>query len=374
MKITIISPAYPLRGGIAHSTTILYHKLTESKHQVNIISFKRQYPKLLFPGQSQFETSGNESFKVANEPVVDSLSPISWFKAYKKVKSYRPDLLIVRYWMPFFAPCLGTICWLVKRFTETKILYICDNIIPHEKRLGDIGLTKYALNRSDFFILLSDYVKKDLLNLVPRAVFRVIPHPVLEIFGDRIDKQAAKKEIGISDEKVILYFGLVRAYKGLDLLLKALPAILKKLPVKVLVAGEFYEDEAKYRSLIRELNIEDNIVIHNNFVENQQVSTYFSAADVLVLPYKTATQSGIVQLAYQFDRPCIVTDVGGLSEVVIHEKTGYVVEPNNPDAIAQAVIKFYAENREREFSENVNKEKRKYSWDNMVSAIEEFIQ
>ncbi|MFQ5486090.1 MAG: glycosyltransferase, partial [Desulfobacterales bacterium] len=340
MKITIISPAYPFRGGIAQSTGMLYKKLAQRNHRVNIINYRRQYPTFLFPGKRQVVAKSDKSGAVASDRLIDSVFPPSWVKTYRKIKRENSGLVIVRYWMPFFAPCLGTICWLLKRFADTKVLYICDNIIPHERRFGDVTLTRFALKRADFFILLSDFVKKDLLKLFPQARYRVVPHPVYEIDEQPIPKGVAKKKLGISDEDVILFFGLVRAYKGLDVLLQAMPAILKRMPAKLLIVGEFYEDEEKYRNVIEELKIAESVFLHNDFVENDKVGLYFSAADVLVLPYKSATQSGIVQLAYHFEKPCIVTDVGGLSEVVINERTGYVVEPENPNAVAKAVLKF----------------------------------
>lgn len=374
MKITIVSAAYPLRGGIAQHTGILYSKLKNKGHIVNVITFKRQYPGIFFPGKTQVETSTERSVKIETEPILDSISPLSWIRGYKRIKQLQPDLIIFAFWMPFFAPCFGTICSFAKKNIDAKILYLCHNIIPHEKRIGDIALTKFAFRRADYFIVQSKPVQKDLLSLLPKANQRLVPHPVFDIFGDAMDKNVAKREIQIDDEMVILFFGYVRDYKGLDLLLRAMPEILREFKVKLLVAGEFYEDENKYRKLIDQLNISESVFIYSNFVAYGEVSKYFSACDVVVLPYRSATQSGIVQLAYHLDKPCIVTDVGGLSEVVVHDQTGYVVEPENPKKIADAVIKFYSENKEKEFSENVRMEKKKYSWDNMIAGIEEFVK
>ncbi len=374
MKITIISTAYPLRGGIAQYTGILFNKLRQRDHEVNVVTFKRQYPELFFPGKTQLEPNGDESAKIESEPILDSIGPITWYKAYKKIKNSKPDLLIFKFWMPFFAPCFGTICWFTKKFTKTKILYLCDNIIPHERRIGDIALTKFAFRKADYFIVQSEVVKADLLRLFPNAQNKVVQHPVYEIFGEAIDKDDAKRQLGLTDERVILFFGYIRAYKGLDLILQALPDILKKTRVKLLVIGEFYEDEDKYQSIIKTHGIEKNVFIHADFVANEKVSLYFSASDVVVLPYKSATQSGIVQITYHLNKPCIVTDVGGLAEVVIHNKTGLVVKPESPKELANAVNKFYSEDMEREFTENVKIEKKKYSWENMILAVEEFVQ
>ncbi|MFQ5822865.1 MAG: glycosyltransferase [bacterium] len=373
MKITIISTAYPLRGGIAQYTGILYNKLKQKKHEVNVITFKRQYPKFLFPGKTQKETSHDDSVKIESEPIIDSINPLSWLKVYQKIKKHKPDLIIFKYWMPFFAPCFGSICWLTNIFTKTKVLFICDNVIPHEKRLGDITLTKFALKKVDYFIVQSDIVKQDLLKLFPAANYKKIQHPIYDIFGEVIDKNKAKKEIGLHDRRIILFFGYVRAYKGLDLILRAMPEILKSIDVKLAVVGEFYESEDKYRKLIKELQIENKVFIHSEFVPNEVVNLYFSASDVVVLPYKSATQSGIVQLAYHLNKPCIVTNVGGLAEDVIHGKTGFVVNSEAPQGLANGVKKFYFENKEKEFTQNVKKQKKKYSWEKMIKAIEEFV-
>jgi glycosyltransferase involved in cell wall biosynthesis len=374
MKIIIISPAHPFRGGIAQSTEILSKKLKEKGNEVKIINFRRQYPNFLFPGKSQYEPITDHPSPLGNEQILDSIGPLSWIKAFKKIKNEKPDLVIIRYWMPFFAPCFGTICLLTRKYTESKILYLCDNIIPHEKSIADLALTRFAFKWADFFIVQSHFVSKDLLRIISNPVYRVVPHPVYETFGEILDKKTAKKRIGADDEKLILFFGIVREYKGLDLLLKAMPEILKRHKIKLMVAGEFYEKEDDYIHLIQELKIDNFVQIYPEFVESEKVRLYFSAADVIVLPYKSATQSGIVQLAYHFNKPCIVTDVGGLSEVVIDNKTGFVILPENPMEIAVAVYRFYADNKEKEFSNNIMAEKKKYSWDNMTRAIEGFIR
>lgn len=373
MKIIIISPVRPFRGGIAQSTEILLKKLKEKGNKVKIINFKRQYPDFLFPGNSQYEPITGHSSMSDNEQILDSIGPLSWIKAFKKIKDERPGLVIIRYWMPFFAPCFGSICFLTRKLTESKILYLCDNIIPHEQRPMDLILTRFAFKWADFFIVQSQYVLKDLFRLVPKPAYRVVPHPVYESFGEIIDKTTAKTKIGLDHQNVILFFGIVREYKGLDLLLKAMPEILKKHKITLIVAGEFYEKKDDYLNLIQELRIKDFVQIYPEFVESEKVRLFFSAADAVVLPYKSATQSGVVQLAYHFNKPCIVTDVGGLAEVVINNKTGFVVAPENPVKIAEAVSRFYTDNREKEFSENIITENKKYSWDNMTHAIESFI-
>ncbi len=358
---------------MAQYTSILYKRFRERNHQINVITFKRQYPKLLFPGKTQLDMSQDESLKIETDPMLDSIGPWTWFRAYKKVQCFQPNLVIFQYWMPFFAPCFGSIGLLTRRFTNTKILYLCHNVIPHERHPGDLTLARFALRQADFFIVQSDVVKRELLQLLPHANYKVVPHPVYEIFGQPMDKREAKKQLNIEAENVLLFFGYIRAYKGLDLLLEAMPDIIKTVDLKLLVVGEFYDDENKYRQMLDYLQINEHVHIVSDFVPNETVNLYFSASDVVVLPYKSATQSGIVQIAYNLNKPCIVTDVGGLSEVVIHDHTGYVVEPNAPEELAKAVARFYAEDKQGEFSENVKREKEKYSWDNMVKAIEEFV-
>jgi glycosyltransferase involved in cell wall biosynthesis len=374
MTIAIVSTAYPLRGGIAQYTAILYNKLTERGHDVHVITFKRQYPKMLFPGKSQLDASRDETAKIPTEVILDSINPVTWFQGYRRIAQLKCELVIFKYWMPFFAPCYGMIAWLAKKFSGAQILFLCDNIIPHERRVGDVALTEFAFRSGDFFIVQSDVVKEQLLKLFPKARYRVVAHPVYEIFGDPIEKSEAKRRLNVSDERVILFFGYVRTYKGLDLLLDAMPKILREVKVRLLVVGEFYENEAGFRKQIADLGITATVDVRADFVANEDVSLYFSACDVVVLPYRSATQSGIVQIAYQLHKPCIVTNVGGLAEVVIDHRTGFVVAPDNPSSLADAVIRFYRERRELEFVENVKVEKPKYSWDNMIRAIETAVE
>ena len=368
MKIVIVGTAYPLRGGIAHYNAILYRHLS-ARHSVDIVTFTRQYPSIFFPGKTQDEKGGHES-AVPTEQLIDSINPWTWYTAAKAISQKKPDLLIFKYWMPFFAPCFGTIARLVKRWTGAKVLFICDNVIPHERRIGDTALTRYAFAAVDSFVVQSAAVEKELQAFHPQARYELVPHPVYEIFGSLMPKEQARRELGIRDERVILFFGYVRRYKGLHILLDAMPAILESVNVKLLVVGEFYDDEQKYRQQIAEKNLGERVFVHSDYVPNEEVSRYFSAADVVVLPYVSATQSGIVQIAYQFDKPVIATDVGGLAEVVLNERTGFIVKPEAPDEVANAVIRFYEEGREPEFVHNVSVEKKKYSWENLVQAIE----
>ncbi len=367
MKITILSTAYPFRGGIAHFTGLLYNELTK-KYNVNVITFKRQYPSILFPGRSQFEKSETTE-KIPSESLIDSINPINWIKIGLKIKKDIPDLLIYKYWMPFFGPCFGTISRIVKRNNKTRILVICDNVIPHEKKPGDILFTKYFFKIVDYFILLSEKVQYDLLKLKPTAKNKVLQHPVYSNFGLPLPKEEAKEHLKLTDKKLILFFGFIRDYKGLDVLLSAMSFLKNNLDVKLMVAGEFYSNEEKYLKLIDGLDLKDKVYLFTNFIPTSEVKYYFSAADSVILPYRNATQSGIVQIALNFRKPVIATDVGGLSEVISDGETGYIVQKENPAKLAEAIIKFYNENNEEYFIKNIEKEVEKYSWKNFVNGI-----
>lgn len=370
MKIIILGPAYPYRGGIAHYTGSLYKSFLNRGHEVKIFNFKRLYPKFLFPGKTQFETS-SQTEKIITERIIDSINPISWFIAGAKIIKERPDVVIFKYWLPFFAPCFGIISLMIKVFSNSKIIFICHNITPHEKfPLGNV-LTKFAFSFADYFIVQSDVVEKDLLKIKPKAKYKKIFHPTYEIFGEAIDKNEARKILGIRpDEKVLLFFGYIRAYKGLDLLLRAMKYVLSKFPVKLLIVGEFYEDPKRYYKIIEEDGISDFIIFKSEYVPNEEVKIYFSASDLVVLPYISATQSGIIQLAYNFNKPVIVTDVGGLSEVVVNGKTGFVAE-RSPEKLSEAILKFFDENLSEIFIKNIDGVKKNFSWDNLVIAIED---
>ncbi len=370
MKIVIVGTASPLRGGIAHFVSLLYTHLSV-RHDVEVVTFSRQYPSFLFPGKSQ-EEQGDDAHAIPTEQLVDSVNPLTWYAAARAIIRKKPDLLIFKYWLPFFGPCFGTIARLVKRATHARVLFICDNIIPHEHRPGDRLFTRYAFGPVDHFIVQSAAVERELKAFLPGADFAFVPHPVYEIFGAAMPKEEARRRLELGAERVILFFGYVRKYKGLQTLLDAMPAILRQKPVTLLAVGEFYDSEQPYREKIAQLGIDGSVRVHSDYVPNDAVATYFSAADVVVLPYLSATQSGIVQIAYQFDKPVIATDVGGLAEVVRDGMTGFIVPPNAPEALAQAVIRFYDEAKEEPFVQAVREEKKKYSWDALVQAIERF--
>jgi D-inositol-3-phosphate glycosyltransferase len=372
MKITIVGTAFPLRGGIAHYNALLAEALGK-RHAVNTITFKRQYPSLLFPGKTQQE-SGEIPSTAPSPQLVDSINPFNWVSVGNTLKRERPDLVIFKYWLPFFGPCFGTIARRARSNGHTKVLFICDNVLPHEARPGDRMFTRYAFKAADYFIVQSAAVEEDLKTLLPSAAYRFAAHPVYNNFGTSLAKQEARKRIGASDERVLLFFGYVRRYKGLHVLLEAVHRLPPSFHVKLLVVGEFYDDESSYRQKIADLNLGSRVTIVSDYVPNSKVREYFSAADVVVLPYISATQSGIAQIAYNFDTPIIATDVGGLAEIVKDGLTGYVVPPERPDLLARAIQRFYEEGNEEHFVAGVQREKLQYTWENLVAAIEDLSQ
>jgi glycosyltransferase involved in cell wall biosynthesis len=377
MRVLIVGTAYPLRGGIAHYVSLLYKTLKERGHWVHIVSFKRQYPKILFPGKSQ-EEAGETAIPLASDAVIDSINPLTWMKAGSVAAQYEPDLLIFKFWLPFFAPAYGVIARTAKRLTkkrgkECKVIFIADNVIPHEKRPGDTAFTKFAFKAVDYFIVQSDAVERDLKSLDPQANFIRLEHPVYEIFGERHDRTTVRTKLGIpQDAPVILFFGYIRKYKGLDILLRAMPEMLKSLPeLRLIVAGEYYGDKPEYDALISELKIPaKNLILKTDYIPNEDVAMYFSAANVSVLPYRSATQSGIVQIAYNFDMPVIATDVGGLAEIVKDGVSGLIVPEPTPEGVAKQVVRFFEQQLEPQLTEGVRQEKKKYSWNTFVEGIE----
>jgi glycosyltransferase involved in cell wall biosynthesis len=375
MKIVLVGTAYPMRGGIAHYVALLYQKLKQQGHEVQIVSFKRQYPAFLFPGKTQQDTS-QEVIELPSIPLIDSINPFSWIKTFRYIKKLKPDLVVYKYWMPFFAPCYGTIVLLTRLFTRSKSVYIGDNIVPHEQiPVMDYLLTKWALWKVDFFIVQSETVQKDLLKFKSAANYKLVPHPVFEIFQENYTMESARARLKIGlDEKVVLFFGYIRAYKGLNCLIDALPAVLKQQPVKLIIAGEFYDNEEKYRQQIKDLELESHIILKADYIPNEDVGLYYAAADVVALPYISATQSGIIQIAYNYNKPVITTNVGGLPEVIEEGRTGFVVPAQDTQALADSIIHFFKVKGEINFTENIQKYKQRFSWENLARAITDFIK
>jgi glycosyltransferase involved in cell wall biosynthesis len=373
-KIAVLGLSYPFRGGIAHYSTLLVRELRK-KHPVEFITLSRQYPGLLFPGKSQYDYSAS-GLTETNHALIDSINPLSWIKAALALKRAGVELVVVQWWNPFFGLAFGTIANLLSLISNSKICFLCHNVMPHESTLLDRMLSRYAFLRSDYFIVHSDEDRRHLLAMKPQAVVRKNVHPTFSVFGEfaGYEKAQARRELGIApDKKTLLFFGLVRAYKGLKYLIEAMPRVVESIDCVLLVAGEFYEPKEEYLSLIRELGLEKHIVIRDEYIKNEAVSLYFSAADAVVLPYVTATQSGIAQIAFGLNRPVITTNVGGLPEAVEDGRTGFVVEPKSPEALAAAIVKFYQGNYEGEFSRRIKEGSEAFSWDEEVRNIESFL-
>lgn len=373
-KIVIIGPAYPLRGGLATYNQLLASKLQGRGHQVKIVTFSLQYPKIFFPGKTQY--SAEEAPADLNiEVKINSINPLNWIKVGNKLKTENHDLIIFRYWMPFMGPCLGAIGRLIKKNKSTKVIAITDNIVPHERRWFDKTITRFFLKSCDGFVSMSRAVLKDLEshNLNKPALFN--PHPMYESFGPKINKAEARQKLGLEEEgKYLLFFGFIRKYKGLDILLEAMADHkLKAQKVKLVIAGEYYEDAKPYRDLIEKHGLQDRVLEHTKFIPDSEVRDYFCASDMVVQTYKHATQSGVTQVAYFYDRPMLVTDVGGLAELVPHNKVGYVC-PVDSSAIAQSIAAFYRDSREEAFSLSVSEEKHKFSWDSMINSLSKVAQ
>jgi len=372
MKIVIIGTAYPMRGGIAHYISLLYKVLVKHGHEVKIISFKRQYPSIFFPGKTQQDLS-KEIEPIPSEPMLDSIGPLSWIRTILAIHRFKANLVIFKYWMPFFAPCYAVISFFTRLFTITKIMYICDNIIPHEHRIEDRLLTSIGLWNVHYFIVQSSTVKNDLLYFRPNAIYREVPHPVYEIFSNQYTRDHARKHFHFkSKDKVILFFGYIRKYKGLHYLIEAMSIVLHQMDVRLLIAGEFYDDRENYLQQIQRLGLEEAVSVIDDYIPNEEVGLYYSAADVIVLPYISATQSGIIQIAYNYEKPVITTNVGGLPEVVAEGKTGFIVPSKNAEALAQAIVKFFKIKNKQKFAENIKEYKKQFSWDRMAVEIEEF--
>lgn len=373
-RIVLLSPAYPLRGGIASSTERLAQELQRHGYAVSIYSFSLQYPSILFPGKTQY-TDGPPPPGLDIIPAVNSINPLNWWKVGRRLRRESPSLVIARFWLPFMGPSLGAILRLAKRNGHTRTMAITDNVIPHEKRPGDRLLTRFFIKAVDAFIVMSRSVKEDIHQFAPEKPVSYIPHPIFDNYGAKCSRPEALKRLGLSEgHSYLLFFGFIRDYKGLDLLLRAMgDERIKALGIRLLVAGEFYGSDESYRDIIREESIEDQVIFHSDYIPNEEVRFYFGAASLVVQPYKSATQSGISQLAYHFESPLLVTKVGGLPEIVEDGKEGYVVDVSVP-AIADAIVDFFTHNREAAMAEGVRQGKQRFSWDNMVKGIETLYQ
>lgn len=370
MKIAILSCFYPYRGGISQFNANLFTELGKT-HIVKAFNFTRQYPEFLFPGKTQYVTPEDEAMAVESEAVLDSAWPFSWGRTARKIRAWGPDVLIMRYWMPYFGPCLG---YVARHMAPScKVVAILDNVIPHEKHFYDTPLTKYFLSGVDGCITMCSEVTRDLLSIKPGATVTVQPHPIYSHFGAKMPREQAEDTIGIPHgSKNILFFGLIRKYKGLDILLKAFGTL--EGDYRLIIAGEPYGSFDEYRDIIDSLPNKDRIHLFPDYIRDSQVKQYFCASDVVVLPYRSATQSGVSAICYHFGTPMIVTDVGGLKETIGDKGTGIVAAEPTPECIKAEILRFFSDPSLREsFALGIQAEKDRLSWSKYCSDLTAFI-
>ena len=371
-SVVIIGPAYPLRGGLASFDERLAREFQSQNDDTKIYTFSLQYPSFLFPGTSQY--SSEPAPKDLNIKIcINSINPLNWIKVGNELKKLKPDVIVVRYWLPFMGPCFGTILRRVKKNHHTKIICIADNVLPHEKRIGDKQFTSYFIKSVDAFVTMSEKVLADLRLFTDKPAQKIV-HPLYDNFGEQVSKAEARKYLGLNpDDKIILFFGFIRKYKGLDILLEAMNVLKsqnqKSETLKLLVAGEFYEDRKLYDDIIEKYQLQSNIILRTNFINDSEVKYYLSAADFVIQPYRNATQSGVTPLAYHFEKPMLVTNVGGLPSLVPDGKVGLVAEPN-AENIAKKILELYSLGEEH-FLPHLREEKKKYSWSILVETIKQ---
>ena len=390
-KIIIIGPAYPLRGGLASYDERLARECQVAGFKTEIYTFSLQYPGFLFPGTTQYSSEPPPT-DITIKVRINSVNPMNWISVGNELKKLQPDIIVVRFWLPFMGPCLGTILRRVKRNKHTRVVCIADNVIPHEKGRGDKFLTKYFFRAVDAFITMSEKVMVDLKKLAPATPAKFVLHPLYDNFGEPVSKLEARKKLGLPEQaRIALFFGFIRKYKGLDILIDAMKILKEKVPysspnvykevielkrnttrIKLLVAGEFYEDEKPYLEQIKRLRIEDEFFMRTGFIPDSEVRYYLCAADCIVQPYRQATQSGVTPLAYYDQRPMVVTNVGGLPDLVPDRKAGMVAEPNAKDLADKILLCF--ELGQDFFAPHLSELRKKYSWANMVQAIVELAE
>lgn len=372
-KVVLIGSAYPLRGGLASYNERIIREYQDMGYDAEIYTFSLQYPRILFPGKTQYSSDpAPKNLKISVK--INSINPFNWIKVGLELKKKRPDLVLVKFWLPFMAPCFGTISRIIRKNKFSKIISIVDNIIPHEHRIGDKILARFWVNSVDGFVAMSKNVLDDLRTFSATKPALFCPHPIYDNYGESIPKPEALQKLKLSgDFQYVLFFGFIRDYKGLDLLLKAFSEEkLKTLRVKLLVAGEFYSDPKPYFELIDKLGLKDKVILSNDFIADSQVANYFCVSSLVAQPYKSATQSGVSQIAYHFNKPMVITNVGGLEEFVKDGFVGYVVNPD-PKEIAIAIYNYFEGRKEEEFSKNMEKEKLRFSWSNMLQTIDSLV-
>lgn len=372
MKIVLIGPVYPYKGGISHYTGLLYKALTEKGHEVFLHSFKFQYPKILYKKEQKDERTSE--FKIENTNYsIHTMNPFNWIGVAHKIKKEGADLIVFQWWHPYFAPCYFSLC---KLLGSQKILFVCHNVFPHERFPMDRFLTRLVLNQGDYFMTQSYMDARDLQSIKADAAYVVTPHPTYNAFKMKdLSKEEARNILNIrKEDKVMLFFGFVREYKGLKYLLEAMKEITGKVSgIQLWVVGDFGSDREVYINKINDLHLQENIKIVEGYIADSEVEKYFAASNLVVLPYISATQSGIVQIAYGFQKPVLVTDVGGLPDVVTDHRTGYVVKSESGTAIADAICDYFNKNREEEFTQNIALEAERFSWGAFVNRLEELV-
>lgn len=374
MKIIIVGTAYPYRGGLATFNERLATEFASQGNEVEMVTFTLQYPGFLFPGKTQYSNDPAPSnLKITRR--VNSCNPFNWLKVGREIAKKNADLVIFAYWMSFMAPCMGTIARKIRKNGHSKVIALVHNMLPHEPNILDKMLPPYFVKSMDGFTALSQAVIDDINKFDKRSCPKTFaPHPIYDHYGEKMSRETALQQLELDTEcRYVLFFGFIRAYKGLDLLLQAFAQEeLKNQNVKLIVAGEFYGDEQHYQEMIDQLGIRDKIVLHTDFIPNDRVKLYFNAADIVAQPYKTATQSGVTQIAFHFEKSMLVTNVGGLAEIVPDGKIGYVVEPT-AEAIANALRDFFDNHRQPDFEQNIIEEKKKYAWSRLTDAIDSLL-
>lgn len=370
-RFCLVGPAYPFRGGISHYNTSLARELAK-RHDVHVVNFTRLYPDFLFPGRTQLDESAR-AFAVESRRLIDSVNPFTWIRAGVHIARWKPDRVLVQWWHPFFAPALFTICLVLAIARRGKVIFVCHNVLPHERSLVDRLLAGLAFSMPHAFLVQSNEDREKLVSLRRGAIVHVHPHPIYDFFRTgTVTREEARERVGArSGVPLVLFFGYIRPYKGLRFLLEAMPAVRERTGAELLVVGEFYEKSAPYLELVERLALGDAVRFVDRYVGNEEVESFFMASDLVVLPYVSATQSGIVQIAIAFDRPVIVTAVGGLPEAVSEGRTGFVVPAGDPAAIAETVSRFFVEGWGARMAPFFEEEKKRFSWEAMAGAVED---
>ncbi|MBN1484504.1 MAG: glycosyltransferase [Chloroflexia bacterium] len=370
MRISVVGPTFPYRGGIAHYTTLLVQYLRQRQHEAYLHSYRRQYPKLFFPGNTDPDPS-EQALCVDCEYILDPILPWTWWRTFRRIRQLDPALLLLQWWTPFWTPVLFALTAWIHHWTHIPILFLCHHIIPPDGGPLDWSLARFVFQRANGFIVLSEEDFALLRRALPQAYIRGTTLPALPRFGQPLPQAEARSRLGLpSDEPVLLFFGFVRRYKGLRYLLQALPQVRQRLPLRLLVVGEFWEDERPYQELLDELDLQDSVQLINRYVPNEEMGLYFSAADVVTLPYLEASQSGVVQMAFAFKRPVITTRVGGLADTVEDEKSGLIVPPGDSAALAQAILRYFEDDLGPRFQAYIEQSEESFAWDRLIDLVE----